>query len=136
MVIIITMLALAIPVAGVLYWVNGIAAGRRSEANAEEIAAGLQDKLVEISQEKLPGTTIEGGKKVIELTVNDTDAMKTKIENTARDLGGVAISSDPTRILVQLPETEVAAFLGQIEPTVRPSEVSDGLIEILLTKKP
>lgn len=130
------MLALAIPVAGVLYWVNGMVGSRHNETNAEEIAAGLKGKLVEISEEKLPGTTIDGGKKVIEIAANDLDAMQKKIEKTARDLGGVAIPNDANRILVQLPETEVAAFLGQIEPTVRPSEVPDGLIEIQLTKKP
>lgn len=121
----ITLLALAVPLAGVAFMVKGLF--MPPQKTPEEIIAvenatvPLQRTLENIAGHTLGASELSGGDRKVTLAAKDVAAERARVAALARDFGATALPAEAgvearkSRLLVQLPAGQVDLFVSACE---------------------
>lgn len=119
----ITLLALAVPLAGVAFMAKGLLAPpQKSTEESVDIKSAmepLQRNLENIADHALGASGLSGGERRVTLVVRDVVAERGRVSALARDFGVTALpgvaGSEENRLLVQLPAGQADAFVRACE---------------------
>ena len=137
------LIALALPLAGVILTLQTLAKRGESQASQEAgsgVSAALQGTLEGIADRKLAPEELVAGNVVIELTADELSRERARVEGVLKSYGGIAIptleSEGEIRLLVRVPADHLGEFLAACSrkdgtPVADPS---GGLVEVVIKK--
>jgi hypothetical protein len=144
LVIVVCLLALALPLAGVILTLQELTKSGKSRASHEsgsDVSDALQSRLEGIADRKLVPEEGLGGNFGIELTTGQVRGERERIEGLLKSYGGIAIptfeSETEIRLLVRVPVEHVGEFLASCRPGKEAGVVRDpsgGLLEVVIKR--
>jgi hypothetical protein len=143
-VLVIMFIALTLPLAGVILTLQSFTKREKPQASQESesgVSEALQNMLEGIADEKLAPEQLQGSKARIELTADEMNGEKKRIEGLLKSYGGIAIptveSEAEIRLLVRIPGEHLEEFLVACRDGREGERVSDpsgGLLEVVIKK--
>ena len=134
------LIALALPIAGVVLTLQTLTKGdaRQSERHPIQALPGLLENVLEgIADEKLAPEELENEEMKIELSALDVQMERERIERILKSVGGISIptseSQSEIRLLVRVPADRLAEFLDACVGEGARSPAGD-LMEIVIRK--
>ena len=144
MVIGVCLIALALPLAGVILTLQKLAKSGEPQASQEAgsgVSEALQGTLEGIADRKLAPEDLLGGHAEIELTTGELSGERARIEGLLKSYGGIAIptleSEAEIRLLVRVPAEHLEEFLAACRPGKDGRTVGDpsgGLVEVVIKR--
>jgi hypothetical protein len=137
----ISLLALALPMASVILTMQALSrgGGQQTPEGPEASGSGALEHVLEgIADEKLAPRQLENGETKIELLAFNVHEERGRVEELLRSFGGVAIptseSAAEIRLLVRVPEDRLPEFLAAcLGQGARPP--AGDLLEIVIKKR-
>jgi hypothetical protein len=137
------LIALALPLAGVILTLQELARSGEPQSSRDAgsgVSEALQGTLEGIADRKLAPEELVDGNVEIELTADEVSGERARVEGVLKSFGGIAIptleSQAEVRLLVSVPaehlEEFIAACSGKDSPPVR--DPSGGLVEVVIKK--
>ena len=133
----IVLLALTLPLAGVLWSADRMLKTQRTRAAAAPAEGGaLRAALEEIADRRLAPAALGGP--VIEMVVGDFDLELTRLTGLARGCGGHAVTTfrneGEVRVAVQVPEERAKEFVAEFAPAEERRPPAGPVVLVVLRK--
>jgi hypothetical protein len=131
------MIALALPLGGVILTLQSIA-GRRAQEPVQNASEGLQTMLEGIADHRLAPPQLSGSAIRIEVAA-ELRPQKERIERLSKSYGGIAVptseSESEIRLLIRIPDEHLQEFLRAVQNKESKQLLeSGGLLEVVLTR--
>jgi len=132
------MIALALPLGGVILTLQSIA-GRRAQEPVQNASEGLQTMLEGIADHRLAPPQLSGSAIRIEVAAEELRPQKEWIERLSKSYGGIAVptseSESEIRLLIRIPDEHLQEFLRAVQNKESKQLLeSGGLLEVVLTR--
>lgn len=143
-------IALAVPVAMVLFSVSAMTRGKSGSPPNPEADAALEKGLADIAAQNLAPAALSEGQARVEIIADDAEAESARIQKLLNDYEAAALPAarkgNSISLLAAIPESRVAAFTKACrneketgeEPAIRIDQTRDQartLVEIVITEK-
>ena len=138
------LIALALPLAGVILTLQRLAKSGEPQASHEAgpgVSEALQGTLEGIADRKLAPEELSGGTSEIELTADELSGERARIEGLIKSYGGIAIptleSEAEIRLLVSIPVEHLGEFLAACRSGKEGGPLRDpagGLVEVVIKR--
>ena len=139
-----TLIALALPLAGVILTLQSLTKAGEAQAPQESesgVSDALKSMLEGIADEKLAPEELRNGDARIELTTGELNEERVRIEGLLKSYGGFAIptleSEAEIRLLVQVPAEHLEEFRVSLRDGKERGPVDDasgGLLKVVIKK--
>jgi hypothetical protein len=144
-VLVATLIALALPLAGVILTLQSLTKAGEAQAPQESesgVSDALKSMLEGIADEKLAPEELRNGDARIELTTGELNGERVRIEGLLKSYGGFAIptleSEAEIRLLVQVPAEHLEEFLVSLrdgkEKGGAINDASGGVLKVVIKK--
>jgi hypothetical protein len=131
------MIALALPLGGVILTLQSIA-GRRAQEPVQIASEGLQTMLEGIADHRLAPPQLSGSAIRIEVAAEELRPQKERIERLLSPTGGIAVpteSESEIRLLIRIPDEHLQEFLRAVQNKESKQMLeSGGLLEVVLAR--
>ncbi|HET9524143.1 MAG TPA: hypothetical protein VFO90_07920 [Terrimicrobiaceae bacterium] len=134
------LVALALPLGGVILMLQGLAQSRASQGTVPDASGALQSRLEGIVDEQLAPENTPVGEPKIVLFADDLGREKARINTLVASVGGTWIprseSETEVRLLIQVPPERLEEFLLACcgKERVAVGDASGGLVEVVIRK--